>query len=140
MTCATCKTTSSRIYYRAGQEVCHHCGGFSEGGGTNTSNLLTRNSLRIRTQAVKNEGDFITPHIFNKATRKMEINQDFIKHYPAQTKEYYRPHEYAKAGMPKLAERHEIATAVKQELKAKMRRDVTFEGNQKDAMKKVVGK
>ena len=64
---------------------------------------MTRNSQRVREDSAKHEGDFIQPHTFDKNTRKIGVNPDFVKEYPDKVKDYFSEEEVEKAGYPKLS-------------------------------------
>jgi hypothetical protein len=141
MRCQNCGDNSSRIIQLAdGTERCHHCGDFSEAAGPRTTGLLTRNSFRIRSEAVKNEGDTIQPFIYNKTERKMDMNPDFIKLYPDQAKDFYLPEETDKKGLKKLTAHSKALKAQAKEHKEKLATSVEFEGDAKAGIKKIVGK
>jgi len=104
MRCETCGEKSSYIKVLSnGEERCSNCGGFSEAGGIDTTGLLTRNSQRVREDSAKHECDFIQPHKFDKNTRKIGVNPDFVKEYPDKVKDYFSEEEVEKAGYPKLS-------------------------------------
>lgn len=95
---------------------------------------MTRASFRVRSESYKHQGDTLTPFTYNKTTRKMDINQDFVKLYPDQAKLYYSDKEMKKAGMPKLSERAEKIKQVERKHKEDLHKSVEFTGSQEKAM------
>lgn len=106
MICANCQKEANHIkgYLIDGQlvELCSHCGNFSEAGGTKTDGLLSRNSLRVRYDSIKHEGDTVLPHRYDKMSKKVVPNEDFLKLYPDKAGEYFKQKELDKAGYSKL--------------------------------------
>lgn len=138
MICPNCQQPTGRIKAFLNEEgemveFCSACLGISEVGGTRVDGLLTRNSLRIRSMATKFEGDTIPPHTFNKSSRKMEPNPEFIKQFGKTAEQFYSESEVTKAGMPKLAEHYRKVRKNKAGDKK-----VTFEGNAKKGIKRVI--
>ena len=138
MKCQNCHARSYYIKVLAnGEERCPRCGGFSEASGVKTSGLLTRSSFRVRTEAVKYEGDTITPFVYNHAEKKMDLNQEFVKLYPNQAKDYYTDVEMRKAHLPKLAERAQNIRTAEKKHKEDLRGSVEFVGDQQKAMERM---
>jgi hypothetical protein len=106
MICQGCHRNSNHIksYFVDGilLELCSSCGHFSEAGGTKTDGLLTRNSFRVRKQSLEYEGDMLLPHKYDKISRKVVPNDDFLKKYPDKAGEYFKQRELDKAGYSKL--------------------------------------
>lgn len=48
--------------------------------------------------------DTVPPHTYDKLTKKMVPNPEFVKAFPDQARQWYRPAELKKAGYGKLAE------------------------------------
>lgn len=128
MTCATCNTTTSYIRCFNGKEVCNNCGGFSEASGHKVDGALTRNSHRVRRQQAKYEGDFVQPHAYNKTTRKVDVNPDFVSLYPDKVHNYFQESEVKKAGYTKLPKP-----------RTKKQDAVTFSGDAKKGIERVLG-
>jgi len=103
MICLGCNSPAHRIVQIDGYESCESCGGFSAAGGVSTDGLLTRNSLRVRAEAVKYEGDTIPPHTYDKSRRKAVPNKEFIKRFPERAGEFFTPAEIKAEGLHKLA-------------------------------------
>src|SRR3990167_6625284 len=104
MICQNCHKTTTHIkLFSDGSEACNFCLDIPEVSGPKTDNILTRNSFRVRTEAVKYEGDTILPHAHDKTKRNLGINQEFIKMFPDKAKDFFTPEEMSAAGMPKLA-------------------------------------
>ena len=139
MTCQNCHRASRYIKILSnGQEVCHHCGGFSEAGGTKTAGLLTRSAFRIRTEARKYEGDTIPPFTYNKSRRKIDVSQEFVNLYPHKAKDYFSDSEMKQSGNPDLVGySNQIKTAEKKN-KQDQAKSVKFTGSQKKAMERIL--
>ena len=119
MICDNCQKKANRIIQVNGIEFCNLCGGMSTAGGTRTDNILTRNSLRVRTEALKHEGETIMPHAYDKSRGKVGINKEFVKQFPNQAGEFFDIREMKSAGLGKLADYSEKLTAKRQEIKAR---------------------
>ena len=79
MICSNCQKESSRHKYLDGNWYCHKCLDLSEAGGMKIDGSLTR--MRVRDQSLKYEGDFVTPHIWDKATKRLIVNESYVKMY-----------------------------------------------------------
>ncbi len=101
MRCPNCGQPTSRLIADKRGTACANCRGLSETGGPKTSNILTRNSERVRAQQQQYEGDMITPHIFDKATGQVIPNPDFVDRFPDQLPTYFTPDELKQAGYSK---------------------------------------
>lgn len=138
ITCSQCGKPSARIksFLQNGEmvDVCAQCLGIAESGGAKTKGILTRNSLRVRSESVKYEGDLQTSHMYDKMSRRMVPNPDFADRFTANSDQFYSEGEAKKAGLPKLAEHITESKRSKVEHKAKQRQKVQFEG---DTMKGV---
>lgn len=101
MICPNCQQPTNRMVIRAGFKGCAECWGMGATGGTKTDGILTRNSDRIRQQQLQYEGDTIPPHSFDKGSRKVVPNPDFVDRYPEQVSNYFTEGEIRKAGYSK---------------------------------------
>lgn len=90
MKCDTCQNESRFIKVVDGVEHCPNCAGFSEAGGTRVDGVITRGSFRVRSENIKFEKDFILPHKYDKASKKIVENPDFAKAYPNKAKELFK--------------------------------------------------
>lgn len=102
MRCNNCGNESGRIRTYKGVDSCHLCGDFKEAGGARTTGILTRNSLRVRQDAVIYEGDTIHPYEMDKTRKKLVPNREFIKKFPEQAHEYFTDEALVDAGHTKL--------------------------------------
>lgn len=103
MICPNCgKPTSRMMIYENGVEACANCLGLSENAGVKVDGVLTRNSDRIREQHRRHEGDVIAPHVFDKNTKQLTPNPDFIKLYPDRLPNFFTQKELEKAGHSKI--------------------------------------
>ena len=48
--------------------------------------------------------DTIPPHTYDKLTKRMVINPEFVKHHGRNARQWYRPAELKQAGYDRLAE------------------------------------
>lgn len=119
-------------------ERCSDCLGVSEAGGAKIDGILTRNSFRVRTESVKYEGDTLPPHVYNKMTRKLEPNPEFIKQFGAHSDQFIEEGEAVKAGMPKLAEHYKEVKKSKRQLKEQQAKQIQHEGSIEDGMKRIL--
>lgn len=102
MQCPICSKSTSRLIYRATGTACAVCRGVSEAGGPRIDGSLTRNSFRIREQQRRFEGDIITPHVYDKMTKQMVPNADFIKLHPDKLDNFFKQTELEQAGYTKI--------------------------------------
>lgn len=138
MVCSTCLKQAKHIKILPdGTELCNFCGEFSEASGPNTTNILTRNAFRVRNQSIKYEGDMILPHTFNKATKRLDVNPEFVKQFPDKVKDYFSEKEIKDAGLPKLATRANKIKKIEKENKQKQK-DIFYSGSTKKALQKVL--
>ena len=126
MICATCGKKTRHIKVIRGQECCQNCSSIKEAGGPRIDGLITRNSLRIRTDSVKYEGDFIHPHRYNRDTKKVEPNPEFIKLHSENAGNFFEKEDLKQ--YPKLAEK--ISQPKKEDA-------VEFSGSAEQGMKKL---
>lgn len=130
MICPTCKHQTTHLKILPdGREICHNCGGFAESGGVKTDKILTRNSSRLDEQRQQHEGDMILPYTFNKATKQVEVNHDFVELYPNQAAQTFTADELQAAGHSRLLE----ATA-----EPEPDSSVESKGNAEEAIKEIV--
>lgn len=101
MICPRCSQETHRLISRGGVTACADCRGLSEAAGANVSNILTRNSERIRAQQHQFEGDLITPHVIDKAQGKLVPNEDFMARFPDKIATYFTEAELKAAGYSK---------------------------------------
>lgn len=80
-----------------GVKFCHVCLGASVGG--NVSRLITRTSERVRKQHEIHKGDYLPPHVWDPASKKMIPNLEFMRLYPKQAGQYYDESEKQKLKM-----------------------------------------
>jgi len=102
MKCPNCGTETQFVKCDSFSCSCPVCGGYSEAGGTKTDGLLTKNSLRVRSDSLKYEGDTIPPHQYDKSTHRIKPNEDFLKKYPEKANCYFTKEELKEAGYGKL--------------------------------------
>lgn len=137
MICANCGANTTHVKITLAGEVCPKCGGFAEASGARTDNAAGSSSFRIRQQQHANEGDMLPAHFYNKETRRIQPNPEFIKRFPDTAKYHYSPDELRKAGMPKMAKKVEDGLKV---TKTRNDKDVHFSGSRKKGIAKVLKK
>lgn len=113
MVCPTCNKPTSRLIIDKLGSACATCRGQSEAGGTSATGLLTRNSDRVREQQRQFEGDTILPHAYDKASRKVKPNDDFIKMYPDKVGNFFKQSELEQAGYTKIGDVYKQKAAEK---------------------------
>lgn len=100
MICNTCKQDAIRILVIGGNDYCPSCAKVSTTSRTRVDGITTR--TRVRHESTMHEGDMIVPHAYNKTTRRLEPNAEFIKRYPDQAKDYFTKDEMIASGHTKL--------------------------------------
>lgn len=100
--------------------------------------FLTRNSPRIRIQQEKHAADFVQPHVYDRLTRRLKPNEDFIKLYPTQAKQYYSGEELRKAGLGKVAAFVEAEKKEIKEHRANLDKNVDKTGDISKSLKKII--
>lgn len=125
MTCPQCQQPTSRLVITANLTACARCLGLSESGGPALDGTLTRNSQRVREQQREHEGDMILPHAYDKASKKVVANPDFLQLYPDKMSEYFSQTELEQQGYTKVGEAFERVEAGKAKVEA-AKQDVTF--------------
>lgn len=101
MICPNCSNATYRLIIKHGVTACADCRGLSQAAGSNVSGILTRNSERVRSQQHTNEGDLITPHVYDIILNKWVPNEDFMDHYPEKLATYFTEDELKAAGYSK---------------------------------------
>lgn len=100
MICSNCGNETPTVRYCHGKESCPHCSSLRVSEGNFVDGLLTRNSLRVRSEALKYAGDLIQPRVYDKYKRDYVPNPDFIKQYPNRVKDTFSKEELH--GTPKM--------------------------------------
>lgn len=144
MRCQNCGRPAGRVvatFDASGSVVerCAQCLGLSEAGGSRTTGALTRSSLRVRTQAVRDEGDMLPAHRWDKASRKLVPNTDLLDRYASNADQFYTETEAVKAGLPKLADHIAARKVQKRASKAAHASGVEFAGSTESGMKRTLG-
>lgn len=102
MICRTCKANSGRIKVVDGKDYCGNCSVISETGGSKIDGSITRNSFRVRQQQQEYKADLTPPHVYDKASKKLKVNKDFVKLFPEQSTKTFSSEEFKSAGITKL--------------------------------------
>lgn len=102
MICRTCNTKSSRIKVIDGADYCNNCANLTETGGLHIDGSITRNSFRVREQQQAYKSDLTPPHVWNKNSRKLDVNKDFVKLFPEQAQKTFTNDELKSVGITKL--------------------------------------
>jgi len=126
MTCPNCSKPTSRLIYRKSGTACAPCWGLSEAGGIKTDGVTTRNSFRIREQQRRFEADIITPHVYDKVTKKMVPNPDFVNIHTDKVGNFFKQNELEQAGYTKIGHAYEHIAAQKQKEQNDAAAGVTF--------------
>ncbi len=126
MICPNCNQPTNRMIYRAGGKACAVCWGLSEAGGVKLDGSLTRNSYRIREQQRRFEADIITPHIYDKTTKKMVPNPDFINIHTEKVGNFFKQGELEQAGYTKIGHVYKHVAETKQREQNDAAAGVTF--------------
>jgi len=88
MICSTCKKQCYRIKVNYGFETCENCGSFSiTGGAVNIHKILIRQ--RSRHDMLKHEGDTINPWAYDKHSKQVKPNEDWVKRNADSADVYY---------------------------------------------------
>lgn len=101
MICPNCHNATYRLIIKGGITACADCRGLSQAAGSNVSGILTRNSERVRSQQHTNEGDMITPHIYDKVLGRLVPNEDFMNRFPEKIATYFTESDLKQAGYSK---------------------------------------
>lgn len=117
MICTSCNSTVSRITTIKGVDYCPACAGIAESGGVKTTGLITRNSLRVRSESVMHEGDTLLPHRWDKHARKLVANEDFLALHAENASLTLTETDAIRSGLPKLS--REITRQKTNQAKAK---------------------
>lgn len=73
-------------------------------GGTRISGILTRQSVRVRSDQEHHRADVVTPHVYDHASGKVVPNPAFVKLYPEHTATYYSEADVKRSGDKKLTQ------------------------------------
>src|SRR3990167_3166081 len=97
--CPSC-SNFARIHPQYGVIACEECASKPSRKGTPIN--LTEGSERIKNQREQFHDDYLQPHVYNKSSRRLQINEEFLNKYPDKAHLYYTPEEMKGAGFPKL--------------------------------------
>jgi len=100
--CPKCNKRSALFHGTFGVVFCKQCQDNAKIYHKGKPLNLTEGSERIRKQREEYHDDFLQPHAYNKSSRKLEINREFVNKYPDKAHLYYSPDEMKQAGLPKL--------------------------------------
>ena len=138
MICPRCSQPTHRLIIDKHGPACAHCRGLSEAAGAQVSNILTRNSERVRSQQHTNEGDIITPHIYDKVLGRLVPNEDFMERYPEKIATYFTEDDLKHAGYSKPDKIFEEKARLEAEADAERDRVEFVPDVQGEGMKEVV--
>ncbi len=74
----------------------------TETGGAKIDGSITRNSSRIREQQQAYKSDLTPPHIWDKASKRLKVNKEFVKLFPEQATKTFTNAELKDVGITKL--------------------------------------
>lgn len=119
------------MIYRHEGMACASCWGLSEAGGFKTDGVTTRNSFRIREQQRRYEADIITPHIYDKTTKRMIPNPDFVNIHTDKLGNFFKQTELEQAGYTKIGHAYKHVAEQKQKERDEAASGVTFKTSPK---------
>lgn len=139
MICSNCNSDSPRVRYFPGVgERCPNCSEMSAIGKHRTDGITTRASFRVRTDAVKFEGDTIAPQAYDKVRRKVGPNPEFVRRYPNKVKEYFSNEQLQEANMPGVAKHMDRLRTEEKGHKETLRKTTEFQGDEKRGVEKAI--
>ena len=141
MICESCGTDSPFIYATVDGEGCHNCLGVGQTGMRSTKNILTRNSERIRSDQIQNEGDTIPPYIFEPNQKKPVPNPEFAERFPQQAVQYFNDKELKQVGLENVKDK--IASDRAKAIRAKAKEDqrqIEYAGKSESGVRQTIKK
>lgn len=100
--CPKCGKVPAVIHSIFGVVWCTDCQAKAENYHHGKPLNLTESSDRIKKQREQMHDDLLQPHTYNKNSKKMEVNPEFVRVYPDRAGLYYTEQEMKQAGMPGL--------------------------------------
>ena len=136
--CDECRKTGAGTYRLiGGQWLCRDCGNFTPT--PLKDGFLTRNSPRLQVQREKHAADFVQPHTYDRVSRKVIPNPDFIKLYPQQVDEVYSKEEIQSEGLSKLVQYNKgIKGEAKKRVQTFKDQALKFAGSARKGIKKII--
>ncbi len=102
MICRNCNHNATRIKVVQGVDQCAYCTDMNETGGSKVDGSITRNSFRIREQQKQYASDLTPPYSYDKASRRVKANKDFITRFPEKVSDTFTGKELKDIGVTKL--------------------------------------
>lgn len=102
MICRNCKTNSNRIKVIDGKDYCSNCAELTATGGSHIDGSITRNSFRIREQQKQYQADLTPAWVYDKHSKKVKANKDFVQMFPEQASKTYTDKELKDVGVTKI--------------------------------------
>lgn len=136
MICSTCNSETSHVKVVHSIEYCSNCSGISENRAT--EDIITRASSRIRIESVKYEGDMLNPQKYDKSTKKVVPNEEFLKLHGIRAKNFFSESDLNVGGYRKLSRKIREADIVVRKEKSKLQRSVLHEGDKKERIQELL--
>jgi hypothetical protein len=134
MICGNCQNETTRIKVINGHEICSNCSNLKEN--RCTDDLMTRN--RVRIDSLKFEGDTLPPQKYDKHSKRIVPNEDFLKLNGSRAKNFFKKDDLESAGYSKLAYNIEKTVKEEKQLAAKTKSEVEFHGDAKQRVKELL--
>ena len=102
--CPRCGIKPAEVHPQYGVIWCRDCRAKVETYSKGKPRNLTEGSERIKKQREKHHDDLIQPHTYNKTSKKLEINPEFVDKYPDKVHNFFSPEEIKRAGYSRLVD------------------------------------
>lgn len=102
MLCRSCSHNSRRIMVVNGIDRCPNCALMTDTGGASVDGSITRNSHRVRIQQREMAEDMQPAYVYDKTTRKVVPNKQFIQSFPNEVNKTFTNDELKSVGITKL--------------------------------------
>ena len=136
MICSNCQSEATHIQVNWGIESCPSCSSLKES--RLTDDLLTRNASRIRVEALKYEGDTLPPERYDKASKKVVPNEEFLKRNKERAKNFFSADTLNKQGYNKLTTKIKKFDASVKKDAADFKKDVEHHGESSQRVKELL--
>ena len=104
VTCPKCQKNLAEIHKVFGVVWCRDCRANAETYIKGKPLNLKEGSERIKKQREQHHDDLIQPHTYNKTSKKLIINPEFVDKYPDKVHNFFSPEEIKRAGYSKLVD------------------------------------
>lgn len=134
MICGGCGAEVSHIVVNKGKERCHKCSRMSEN--RFTEDIMTRN--RVRMESLKFEKDLLTPQVYDKATKKIVPNEEFLKANGARSKNFFKKEDLDRLGYNKLSQKIDKAVKEEKDLANQIKSEVIHHGSKEKRIEELL--